>query len=63
MKENAKRENRYTQTEYYMKRGNKGYFRNEFGKTVLTLNDKIFSALIYGEKYDHVIDKLIFEPY
>ena len=45
--------NGLTQTEYYMKRRNNYYFRNQFGSVAITSDDKNFiGALVYGQKYD-----------
>jgi len=45
--------NGLTQTEFYMKRRNNYYFRNNFGNATITSDDKNFiGVLIYGEKYD-----------
>ena len=45
--------NGLTQTEYYMKRRNNYYFRNQFGNATITSDDKNFiGALVYGQKYD-----------
>jgi len=41
---------KYTQTEFYMRRQDRAYFRNEHGKLVLHQCDSF--PYNYGQKYD-----------
>lgn len=50
---------RWNLTEFYMRRGNKAYFRNEYGKIITEGTNKQLNALEYGKKYQFTINKLI----
>ncbi len=52
--------NKQIQTEFYMRRGNVAYFRNEYGKhTMHQCTPEYISRFVYGDKYDFKIMALV----
>lgn len=60
MKTKTKQKPRFfKQAEFYMRRGNRTYFRNKGGKYIIENDDLIFLSLKYGKKYDSVLYHLV----